>query len=73
MRLPLRPRSLKWAIIPVLLLIQLLVFAGIAWQSARVLQDMAQEQAELRSRSLHSELQAALIAPLLERDFITLQ
>ncbi len=73
MRLPLRPRSLKWAIIPVLLLIQLLVFAGIAWQSVRVLQDTAVAQAQLRTRSLHSELQAALIAPLLERDFITLQ
>lgn len=73
MRFRLRPRSLKWIIIPVLLSIQILVFSLIAWQSVGVLQDMAIEQTKLRMRTLQTELQAALIAPLLERDFVTLQ
>ena len=73
MRHPLSTHSLKWVIIPVLLFIQIAVFSVIAWQSVRVLQDMATEQTRLRVRTLQTELQAALIAPLLERDFVTLQ
>lgn len=56
-----------------LLLVQLLVFAMIAWQGVHVLQEMVHKQTELRLRTLQSELQAALIAPILERDFVTLQ
>lgn len=73
MAVDLRPRSLTWIIIPALLVVQLLLFASIAWQSVHMMREMVVEQTRARLGSLQVELRAALVAPMLERDYSTLQ
>ena len=73
MAIDLRPRSLTWVIIPALLVVQLLLFGSIAWQSVHMMREMALEQTRVRLASLQVELRAALVAPMLERDYSTLQ
>jgi diguanylate cyclase (GGDEF)-like protein/PAS domain S-box-containing protein len=73
MAIDLRPRSLAWIIIPALFVVQLLLFASIAWQSVHMMREMVVEQTRARLGSLQVELRAALVAPVLERDYSTLQ
>ncbi len=73
MAIDLRPRSLTWIIIPALFVVQLLLFGIIAWQSVHMMREMAVEQTRVRLGSLQVELRAALVAPMLERDYSTLQ
>jgi len=73
MALDLRPRSLTWIIIPALLVLQMVLFASIAWQSVHMMREMVIEQTRARLGSLQVELRAALVAPMLEHDYSTLQ
>lgn len=64
--------SLKWRLLPILALLHLVLFGLLAWSATRDMANMATDQARLRTSSLGVELSAALTAPMLERDYATL-
>lgn len=68
----LRPYSLAWRLVPLVLVLHLAFFGLLAMQAIRDLRHLVVEQVGLRSDGLAAELSAALTAPMLERDYVTL-
>ncbi len=64
--------SLKWKLISLVLLLHLVLFGVLSTLAIRDLRQLVVEQTRLRSESLAAELSAALTAPMLERDYVTL-
>ncbi len=65
-------QSLKWRLLPIFALLQLLVFGLLTWLAAQNMANILAEQVSLRTNSLRVELSAALTGPMLERDYATL-
>lgn len=65
-------RTLAWKLVPLVILLHLLFFGVLGLQAARDLRGLVVEQTRLRADGLTVELAAALTAPMLERDYVTL-
>ncbi|MBI4743006.1 MAG: response regulator [Betaproteobacteria bacterium] len=64
--------SLKWKLISIVLILHLAVFGLLGVLAVRDVRHLLVEQTRLRSEGLAAELSAALTAPILERDYVTL-
>lgn len=64
--------SLRWKLLPLVLFLQLSLMAAMSYMATDGIASLAREQTGTRVKGLGVELQAALIAPMLERDYPTL-
>jgi diguanylate cyclase (GGDEF)-like protein len=67
-----KPTSLTWRLIPLVLSLHLAVFGTLVWVASKDVQKISVEISAERSDELLSALKAALTAPMLEKDFVTL-
>jgi diguanylate cyclase (GGDEF)-like protein/PAS domain S-box-containing protein len=68
-----RPRSLRFKLVLASVVVEVLLLALLVYNSQRLIERSLVEQAELRVTELNPLLNAALAAPLAERDYGTLQ
>ncbi|TSE19272.1 putative diguanylate cyclase YegE [Tepidimonas alkaliphilus] len=66
------PRSLRWRLVAVVLLIHAVMVLALVALLERESRLFAEEQVQRRARTLEVELRAALAAPIVARDYVTL-